>query len=142
MPQSSKLTQLRSTLCARYFLTASQRPPPGHTDAGSPQGPAAKAPPAPPPPSQAATWASPSRMQALCDDVPAERVVSGCQGSPFKPRGPSRDILRLLGTPGHFGPPLLLNRITSYSLRVLIGQYNLWPVFESCGIWAVLFEGL
>lgn len=54
--------------------------------------------------------------------MPAERVVSGCQGSPFKPRGPSRDSLRLLGRPGHFGPPLLLNRIASYSLRVLKGQ--------------------
>lgn len=87
---------------------------------------------------------SPSSMHASCGDIYLEQVVSGSQERPVKPKEPSQDTFRLLGPSGHFCPPLLLNRTASFSESPHMkepSQYDLWPVFESCSLWALLSEG-
>lgn len=74
----------------------------------------------------------PGRVQAECllcavwhmcvEQVLDHRAAWRDQKSEIKPHGPNRDVLGLLGPLGHLCPPLLLNRITSYSQRVLIRQ--------------------
>lgn len=85
----------------------------------------------------------------LCGDVHVEQVLGQRaawkdQKSEFKTREPSQDVLGLLRTLGYFCPPLLLNRITLYPQRVLIGQdlpSTTCDQFQSFCVWALLFEG-
>ena len=126
-------------------MTASQRHSPHHVDAGSPRGPAIQAPAAHPARSQPATWESEAEGRlcvVMC--VHVEQVVSSrrrdSKGEGTKPR-----CFRWRGPSGHFCPPLLLNRIASYSQGVLRG----WDIprticgrIESCAFLSLVVSGL